>query len=174
MTQSPEHPQCRERPRRATARGPCQCPPSSPPPSTQTPHTPGGHPCPASWLTHLNFRSKDSTASLLQQYSGQCSGQLGSNRGRYYQDKDKEIESSASRPVNSPQVCPTAPLLIKITASKDQRIKLFTFQNYLALKNSHLPIWVKTFIKFYSKTPGKVSKEFFVEGFLHCSLSVSI
>merc|ERR1712226_1261952 len=43
-------------------------------------------------------RSKESTASLLQQYNGQ-------HRGRYCQDKDKEAESSVStsRPLNSPQ-----------------------------------------------------------------------
>merc|ERR1712110_605250 len=79
-------------------------------------------------------RSKDSTASLLQQYSGQCSGQLGSNRGRYYQDKDKEIESSVSRPVNSPQ-------------------------NYLALKNSHLPIWTNSW-RNYSGRGGQWTSQF--------------
>ena len=146
MSQSPELPRCRERPRTATARGPRQSPPSSQPPSTQTPHTPGGQPWPPLVnMNHLNFRSKDSTASLLQQYSGQYSGQLGSNRRRFCQDKDKEIENSVSRPVNSPQVRQ----IIKISALKDQTetfSKTFTFQNYVALKNSHLPIWVQIFL----------------------------
>merc|ERR1711913_227299 len=75
-------------------------------------------------------RSKNSTASLLQQYSGQ----LGSNRRRFCQDKDKEIECSVSRPVNSPQ-------------------------NYLALNNSHLPIWTNSW-RNYSGRGGQYTSQF--------------
>merc|ERR1711994_796651 len=74
-------------------------------------------------------RSNDSTASLLQQHSGQ----YGSQRRRC-QDRDREIETSVSRSVYSPQ-------------------------NYLALKNSHLPIWTNSW-RNYSGRGGQFTSQF--------------
>merc|ERR1712223_953505 len=82
-------------------------------------------------------RSNDSTASLLQQYSGQYSGQHSGHHGsqrRRCQDRDREIETSVSRSVNSPQ-------------------------NYLALKNSHLPIWTNSW-RNYSGRGGQFTSQF--------------